>query len=60
MHNFYFSFWQNISVFKRLINILATRPIGQGVGTFRAKTDKKMIRTLNYEFKIVCLIVQRV
>jgi hypothetical protein len=41
MLNVYFSFWKNTSVFKELINIHASRPIGQGVGTFRAEIIKE-------------------
>jgi hypothetical protein len=35
-------FQQNTSIFKGLINIVATRPFGQGVGIFRAQHDKNI------------------
>jgi hypothetical protein len=48
--------YQKASIFNRLINIIATRPLGQGFGIFRAKKFLLLKYDLNYLYnsKIVC------
>ncbi|MFT6989142.1 MAG: hypothetical protein ACJASL_001108 [Paraglaciecola sp.] len=44
MPNVIFFYQQKTSIFKELINIIATRPFGQGVGIFRAEPDNNIKR----------------
>jgi hypothetical protein len=60
MPNVIFFNQQKTSIFKELINIIVTRPFGQGVGIFRAEPDDNIKRLkITNSIKTVCLIGHR-